>query len=46
MSRSRFRPLAKKEGIDIRRRSQMPGVNWTSVEQWIARSRLSSDSTT
>ena len=40
LSPSGFRGLAKSEGIEVRRRSQKPGVNWTDVESFIARSRI------
>jgi hypothetical protein len=32
--------LAEGEGIEVRRRGRQPGVNWQSVEAFIARSRI------
>jgi hypothetical protein len=40
MSPGSFRSVAKQEGIEIRRRSRQPGVNWGDVERCIARSRI------
>ena len=40
MSPSWFREVAKAEGLEVRRRSRQPGVNWATVEIFIARSKV------
>jgi hypothetical protein len=40
MSVSSFRSVAKEQGIEVWRRSRQPGVKWTDVEAFIARSRI------
>jgi len=40
ISPSWFRAVAKVEGIEIRRRSRKPGVNWVSVARWIESSKF------
>lgn len=40
MSVSWFKEWADGEGIEVRRRGRGPGVNWSSVEAAVARSRI------
>ncbi len=40
MSPGSFRSVAKEEGIEVCRRGRQPGVNWTDVKRFIARSRI------
>jgi hypothetical protein len=40
LSSAGFRSLAKREGIRVVRRGRQPGVSWTDVERFIARSKI------
>lgn len=40
MSRAWFQAVAKDEHIEVRRGGRQPGVNWTDVERFVARSRI------
>jgi hypothetical protein len=40
MSSAWFRALTKSEGIDVVRRDRNPGVDWATVEAFIARSKI------
>lgn len=40
VSHSKFRAMAKENGIRVERRGAKPGIDWRSVESFILRARI------